>query len=436
MAFQDEITHMDHGELEALQLFRLKQSLRRCYENIPFYKKSFDEAGFDPYTVTSLDDLAAAPFTTKQDMRDNYPYGLFAVPQSQVKSVHMSSGTMGVATVSGYTQRDLEVWGESFGRGIGYTGGDENDVCHVCYGYGLFTGGLGAHYGGLSVGCQVIPMSAGNTARQINVLRTMGSSIICCTPSYAMHIADTAIEMGLDPTVDFPKLRAGIHGAEAFSEQFRKNLETKLGYQVYDVYGLTEIMGPGVAMECAVQNGLHVVEDHLYVEILDVETHKPVPDGQWGELVITTLDKEASPVIRYRTRDVTRILPGTCACGRTHRRIDRLHGRTDDMMIIRGVNVFPSQIEDVCTGFAEIADWYQIELTREQGLDVATLKVETNPDFPIDEVRKIEDLQHRLQDALKRDLSIGVNVKVVEPHTIQRSEGKAVRKVDLRGENK
>ena len=431
MAYQDEITHMSTDELRSLQLERLQKTLKLCYENIDFYKKSFDEAGFDPASVTSLDDLTRAPFTTKQDMRDAYPYGLFAVPRSEVKEIHMSSGTMGVATVSGYTENDVRVWGDCFGRGIGYAGGDENDVCHVCYGYGLFTGGLGAHYGGLAVGCETIPMSAGNTARQIKVLQTMGSSIICCTPSYAMHIADTAIEMGLDPSKDFT-LKAGIHGAEAFSDQFRKNLEEKLDYQVYDVYGLTEVMGPGVAMECAAQQGLHVVEDHLYVEILDVETHEPVPDGEWGELVITTLTKEASPVVRYRTRDVTRILPGECPCGRTHRRIDRLHGRTDDMMIIRGVNVFPSQIEDVCTGFDEIADWYQIELTRESGLDVATLKVEINPGFPLDEVRKVEDLQNRIQGALRDELAIGIRVKVVEPHAIQRSEGKAVRKVDLR----
>ena len=432
MAFQDEITHMDHGELEALQLYRLKRTLRTCYEKIPFYKEKFDEAGFNPEDVKSLDDLAKAPFTTKQDMRDAYPYGLLAVPLSDVKEIHMSSGTTGIATVSAYTDHDLRIWGDCFGRGIGYAGGTEGDVVHVCYGYGLFTGGLGAHYGGLATGTTVIPMSAGNTKRQINVLRTMGSSIIACTPSYAMHIADTAIEMGLDPTKDFPNLRAGIHGAEAFSEQFRKNLEEKLGIQVYDVYGLTEIMGPGVAMECECQTGLHLAEDHIYAEILDVNTHEPVPDGQWGELVLTTLDKEASPVIRYRTRDITRFLPGECACGRTHRRIDRLHGRTDDMMIIRGVNVFPSQIEDVCTGFAEIADWYQIELTREKGLDVATMKVEINPGFPIDEVRKIEELQNRLRAALKAELNININIKIVEPHTIQRSEGKAVRIVDMR----
>lgn len=436
MAYQDEITHMDRGKLEELQLERLRETLVNCYENIDFYKKSFDEAGFDPHTVESFEDLQKAPFTTKQDMRDAYPYKLFAVPREDVKEIHMSSGTTGVATVSGYTDADIRSWGDCFARGIGYAGGGVDDVVHVCYGYGLFTGGLGAHYGGLAVGAETIPMSAGNTKRQIKVLQSMGSSILCCTPSYAMHIADTAIEMGLDPRKDFT-LKAGIHGAEAFSDQFRKNLEDKLGYKVYDVYGLTEVMGPGVAMECAEQNGLHVAEDHFFVEILDPETHEPVPDGEWGELVITTLTKEASPVVRYRTRDITRIMPGECGCGRTHRRIDRLHGRTDDMFKVRGVQVFPSQIENVCAAFPEIADWYQIELTREGGLDIATLKIEINPDFPIDEIRKIEELQRRMQQALKDELAVSINIKIVEPHTIQRSEGKAVRIVDLRdGEDK
>ena len=436
MAYQDEITHMERVKLEDLQLERMKETLVNCYESIDFYKKSFDEAGFDPYSVESLADIQKAPFTTKQDMRDAYPYELFAVPRSEVKEIHMSSGTTGVATVSGYTDDDIKYWGDCFGRGIGYAHGDVDDVVHVCYGYGLFTGGLGAHYGGLAVGAETIPMSAGNTKRQIKVLQTMGSSILCCTPSYAMHIADTAIEMGLDPKKDFT-LQAGIHGAEAFSDQFRKNLEDKLGYKVYDVYGLTEVMGPGVAMECDEQNGLHVAEDHFFVEILDPETHEPVPDGEWGELVITTLTKEASPVVRYRTRDITRIMPGECACGVTHRRIDRLHGRTDDMFKVRGVQVFPSQIENVCAAFPEIADWYQIELSREGGLDIATLKIEINPDFPIDEIRKIEDLQRRMQQALKDELAVNINIKIVEPHTIQRSEGKAVRIVDLRnGEEK
>lgn len=434
MAYQDEIARMDRGELEELQLERLKKAVVYCYERIPFYKQSFDEAGFDPYALSSFADLEKAPFTTKQNMRDEYPYGLFALPKEDVKEIHMSSGTTGIATVSGYTTGDIESWGDCFARGIGFAGGDESDVCHVCYGYGLFTGGLGAHYGGLKSGCMTIPMSAGNTKRQIKVLQTMGSSILCCTPSYAMYIADTAIEMGLDPKRDF-NLKAGIHGAEAWSDSFRRSLEEKLGYKALDVYGLTEVMGPGVAMECLEQDGLHVAEDHFWIEILDPKTHEPVPEGEWGELVITTLTKEATPVIRYRTKDITRIVPGTCACGRTHRRIDRLHGRTDDMMIIRGVNVFPSQIENVCTAFPEIAAWYQIELTRENSLDVATLKIEINPDFPIDEIRKIEDLQKRLMQALKDELATTIRVKVVEPYTIQRSEGKAVRIVDLRESN-
>jgi phenylacetate-CoA ligase len=431
MAFQDEITHMSRDELEALQLQRLKDTAKVCYEKVPFYKKKFDEAGLSPEDIHSLDDLERLPFTTKQDLRDEYPYGLFARPLSEIKEIHMSSGTTGIATVSGYTETDLQNWGDCFARGISYAGGGKDDVLQVNYGYGLFTGGLGAHYGGLHAGCTTIPISAGNTARQIKVLQSMGTTMIACTPSYAMHIADTAIEMGLDPAKDF-HLKAGIHGAEAFSDQFRANLEEKLSYKVYDVYGLTEVMGPGVAMECACQNGLHVAEDHFLIEVLDPDTHEPVPDGEWGELVITTLTKEACPVIRYRTKDITRIIPGICDCGRTHVRIARLHGRTDDMMIIRGVNVFPSQIENVCSGFDEIADWYQLELTRERGLDVCTLKIETTPDFPIDEIRAIESLQHRLQAALKDELAIKLNIKVVEPHTIQRSEGKAIRIVDLR----
>lgn len=433
MAYQDEITHMDRAELEALQLERLKKAVVYCYEHIPFYKENFDAVGFDPYALESFEDLQKASFTTKDDMRAAYPYGLFALPKEEVKEIHMSSGTTGIATVSGYTEHDLEVWGDCFARGIGYAGGTEEDVCHVCYGYGLFTGGLGAHYGGLAAGCMTIPMSSGNTKRQIKVLQNMGSSILCCTPSYAMYIADTAIADGIDPAKDF-SLKAGIHGAEAWSNQFRENLEKKLNYKALDVYGLTEIMGPGVAMECLEQDGLHVAEDHFFVEILDPETHKPVPDGEWGELVITTLDKEATPVIRYRTKDITRILPGECKCGRTHRRIDRLHGRTDDMMIIRGVNVFPSQIENVCGAFPEVADWYQIELTRENALDVATLKIEINPDHVMDEIKKIDDLQRRLAQALKDELATSIKVKVVEPMSIPRSEGKAVRIVDLRSE--
>ena len=431
MGSQESVLKLPHDQIEEIQLEGIKKTLVACYENVDFYKKSFDEAGFDPYLFSSLDDLAQAPFLTKQDLRDNYPYGLFSVPLSDVKEIHMSSGTTGVATVGGYTQRDLEIWGDCFARGIEYANGGPDDVCHVCYGYGLFTGGLGAHYGGLAAGCTTIPMSAGNTERQIRVLREMGSTILCCTPSYAMHIADTAIEMGLDPAKDFT-LRAGIHGAEPFSDNFRADLEQKLNYKVLDVYGLTETMGPGVAIECWEQDGLHLAEDHFYAEIIDPETGERLPDGEWGELVLTSVDREAVPVVRYRTRDITRIIPGECSCGRTHRRIDRLHGRTDDMLIIRGVNVFPSQIEDVMKTFEEMSSWYQIELTRKDSLDVVTLKAEVNPDFDFDQMRAIQRLQKDIQSAMKSALSVGLQVKIVEPKSIPRSEGKAKRVVDLR----
>lgn len=435
MSKTQEILTAPHEQIEQIQLEGIKKTVVNCYENIPFYKQSFDEAGFDPYSVETLDDLKKAPFVTKQDLRDAYPYGMLAVPLKDVKEIHMSSGTTGVATVGAYTQHDLDIWGECFARGILYAGGDENDIVHVAYGYGLFTGGLGAHYGGQWTDSTVIPMSAGNTERQIRVMREMGSTILCCTPSYAMHIADTAIAMGIDPAKEF-HLRAGIHGAEAFSDNLRAELERKLNYKVLDVYGLTETMGPGVALECMEQNGLHLAEDHFYAEIIDPVTGEILPDGEWGELVLTTIDREASPVVRYRTRDITRIIPGECACGRTHRRIDRLHGRTDDMLIIRGVNVFPSQIENVMETFPEVSSWYQIELTRKNALDVVTLKAEINPDVNFDEISAIEDLQKRIQGAMKAALSVGIAVKIVEPNSIPRSEGKAKRLVDLREETK
>ena len=431
MTKPQEILTAPHEQIEQIQLDGIKKTVINCYEKVPFYKKSFDEAGFDPYAIESFDDLKKAPFVTKQDLRDAYPYGMLAVPLSEVKEIHMSSGTTGVATVGAYTQHDLEIWGECFGRGIVYADGGADDIVHICYGYGLFTGGLGAHYGGLWADATVIPISAGNTERQIRVLREMGSTILCCTPSYAMHIADTALAMGIDPAKEF-HLRAGIHGAEAFSDNLRAELERKLNYKVLDVYGLTETMGPGVAIECAEQNGLHLAEDHFYAEIIDPVTGETLPDGEWGELVLTTVDREASPVVRYRTRDITRIIPGECACGRTHRRIDRLHGRTDDMLIIRGVNVFPSQIENVMETFPEVSSWYQIELTTKNALDVVTLKAEINPDVDFDEISEIENLQKRIQAAMKAALSVGISVKIVEPHTIQRSEGKAKRLIDLR----
>lgn len=431
MSSQSEILHAPHAEIEQIQLDGLKKTLVNVYESIPFYKKSFDDAGFDPNSVESLEDLKRAPFVTKQDLRDAYPYGMLAVPLKDVKEIHMSSGTTGIATVGAYTDYDLKIWGECFARAVEFAGGTEEDVLHVAYGYGLFTGGLGAHYGGQAAGCTTIPMSAGNTERQIRIMKTMGSSILCCTPSYAMHIADTALEMGVDPKTEFT-LRAGIHGAEPMSNNFRAELEKKLDYKVLDIYGLTETMGPGVAVECLEQDGLHLAEDHFIAEIIDPNTGEVLPDGEWGELVLTTVDREASPVVRYRTRDITRIIPGECKCGRTHRRIDRLHGRTDDMLIVRGVNVFPSQIEDVMKTFPDLSSWYVIELTTVNHLDVVTLKAELNPDFDFDKISTIERLQKEIQEKLKNALSVGIRVRLVEPKTIARSEGKAKRVIDKR----
>lgn len=434
MAADADILHASRERIEQIQLEGIQKTVLDVYEHIPFYKKSFDEAGFDPRSVKSLDDVARIPSVQKQDLRDAYPYGMLAVPLKDVREIHMSSGTTGIATVGAYTEHDIKIWGECFSRAVDFAHGDENDVMQICYGYGLFTGGLGAHYGSISAGCATIPISAGNTERQIRILREMGPTILACTPSYAMHIADTAIEMGLDPARDF-SLRAGIHGAEPFSDNFRRDLERKLGYRVLDIYGLTETMGPGVAIECWEQQGLHIAEDHFYPEIINPETGEVLPDGEWGELVITTLDREASPVVRYRTRDITRIIPGECPCGCTHRRIDRIHGRTDDMLIIRGVNVFPSQIEDVMKTFPEMSSWYQIEVdTDHRSLDIVTLKAEPNPNVDLDSIADIDRLQKRISAALKAALSVGVKVKLVEPKSIPRSEGKAKRIVDLRKE--
>ncbi len=431
MFYQPELETMPREELEKLQLDRLKKLVKRVYERIPFYKESFDKAGVKPEDIQSLEDLQKFPFTTKQDLRDAYPFKMFAVGRDEVARIHCSSGTTGTATVVGYTKNDLDVWGDCFARFLYAADCDENAAIQVAYGYGLFTGGLGAHQGGENAGCTVLPMSTGNTKRQARLMHDFEVDCLCCTPSYALNIADVAIEMGYNPAEEF-KVHAGILGAEPCSEAMRKDIETKLGIQVFDIYGLSEVMGPGVACECEKQNGLHVCEDHFLVEVVDPRTLQPVPDGEWGEVVFTTLSKECSPLIRYRTRDISRIITGECECGRTFRRMDRIAGRTDDMMIIRGVNVFPSQIEEEIVSFPEIAAQYQIILTTKGTLDHVELLVETVPDFPFDEVRRLEQLKKDLQKALKDNLQVAVDVKIVEPKTIERSEGKAVRIVDLR----
>lgn len=432
--FQPEWEAMPEEALRDLQLDRLKDLALYVYERIPFYREAFDAAGVDPQAITSLKDIEKLPFTTKQDLRDAYPFNMFAVDQDEVIRIHCSSGTTGTATVVGYTEDDLKNWGDCFGRFLMAAGADHRSLIQIAYGYGLFTGGLGAHQGAESIGATVLPMSSGNTKRQIQLMNDFGSNVLCCTPSYALLIADAALEAGYDPKRDF-KLFAGILGAEPFSEGMREELQAKLGIKVLDIYGLSEVMGPGVACECEQQNGLHVCEDHFIIEILDPTTLEPVADGEWGEVVFTTLTKQCSPLIRYRTRDISRIITGTCECGRTFRRMDRISGRTDDMLIIRGVNVFPSQIEEVILGFDEIAAHYQIVLSRKGPLDHVELQVETVPDFVFDEVRLLENLKRRVQNELKSNLQIAVEVKIVSPKTIERSEGKAKRIVDLRKED-
>lgn len=430
MYYQPDIETMSREDLEALQLERLQALVKRVYQKIPFYKESFDKAGINPEDIKSLADLTKLPFTVKQDMRDAYPFGLFAVPRKDVVRIHCSSGTTGTATVVGYTQKDLENWGDCFARALYGAGCGPDSTLQIAYGYGLFTGGLGAHNGGERAGCTVLPMSTGNTKRQVRLMKDFDVDCLCCTPSYALNIAEVAQEEGYD-VHEFP-IHAGILGAEPCSEATRAEIEQKMGIQVYDIYGLSEVMGPGVACECEKQHGLHVCEDQFIIEILDPKTLQPVPDGEWGEVVFTTLCKECSPLVRYRTRDISRILVGECECGRTFRRMDRIAGRTDDMMILRGVNVFPSQIEEEIVSFPEIAPQYQLILTTKGTLDHAELRVETVPEFPFDEIRRLEKLKKDLQKALKENLQIAVDVKIVEPKTIERAEGKAKRIIDMR----
>lgn len=431
MIFQPEAEALTKEDLRALQLERLQQLIQYAYEKIPFYRDAFDKANVKPADITSLEDVTKLPFTMKQDLRNAYPFGMFAVDQDKVMRIHCSSGTTGTATVVGYTEKDLNDWGDCFARALSAAGADASSLVQIAYGYGLFTGGLGAHQGTEAIGGTVLPMSSGNTKRQIQLMKDFGADILCCTPSYALLIADTALEEGYDPTKDF-NLKAGILGAEPFSEGMRQEIEKKLGIKILDIYGLSEVMGPGVACECEQQNGLHVSEDHFLIEILNPETLEPVADGEWGEVVFTTLSKECSPLIRYRTRDISRILTGVCECGRSFRRMDRISGRTDDMLIIRGVNVFPSQIEEVITGFDEIAAHYQIVLTREGPLDNVELQIETVPEFEFDEIRRLEELKKRIQGELKSNLQVSIDVKIVSPKTIARSEGKAKRIIDLR----
>ena len=421
---------MPRRDLAALQRRRLKRSLAHAYERVPHYRRKFDEACVTPDSLGSLSDIADFPFTQKSDLRDNYPFGLFAVPQAQVLRLHASSGTTGKPTVVGYTRADLDLWSDLMARTLACAGARPGDVVHNAYGYGLFTGGLGFHYGAERLGCTVVPVSGGNTERQVMLIRDFGAAVLCATPSYALNIAGVAARVGIEATA-LP-LRFGAFGAEPWSEPMRRALETRLGIKAIDVYGLSEILGPGVAAECAAQDGLHGWEDHFLFEIINPDTLKPLPTGATGELVITTLTKEALPMVRYRTRDITRLTDAPCSCGRTHLRLMRITGRDDDMLIIRGVNVYPSQVEAALVGCPGLAPHYQIVLTREGALDAMTIEVEGLPDAPGDDAAcaaKAAEVQHRL----KTMIGVTCEVAVKAPGEVPRSEGKAVRVKDRRG---
>jgi phenylacetate-CoA ligase len=430
--FQPEFESMPRERLLALQLARLRTVLARVYVNVPLYRRKFDEAGFRPEQLETLDDLRRVPFTVKDDLRSAYPYGMFAVPLRDIVRVHSSSGTTGQISVVGYTEGDIERWSDMMARTLACAGATADDVVQVTYGYGLFTGGLGVHYGSERLGALTIPVSGGNTARQVQILKDFGVTVLACTPSYALLIAETAQEMGID--VKSLPLKVGVFGAEPWSESMRRQIEATMGIRAIDIYGLSEVMGPGVASECLHQNGLHVFEDHFLLEIVDPETMEPVPDGETGEVVFTTLTKEGIPVVRYRTRDISRIITGECECGRTFRRMERVTGRTDDMLIIRGVNVYPSQIEQVLMSVAGVAPHYQVVLLKRGSMDVVEVHVEVSPDIPFDEIRTLERLQKQVAGAIASALAVSVAVKLVEPKSIQRSEGKAKRVVDKRSE--
>lgn len=421
---------MAREDLEQLQLERLQSTLYRVGTHVPFYRKKFEELKFNYDNVRSLDDLRRLPFTVKQDLRDNYPYGLFAVPLRDVVRVHSSSGTSGQATVVGYTRNDIKTWSNLVARVITAAGVTKNDVIQIAFGYGLFTGGFGLHYGAELVGTSVIPISSGNTKRQIQIMKDFKTTALVCTPSYALVMADTMMEMGINP--NGLSLRYGLFGGEPWSEGMRREINEKLGIIATDNYGLSEVMGPGVSGECLECNGLHINEDHFLLEILDPNTLEPVPEGEVGELVITTLTKEAFPMIRYRTRDLTRFIPGPCACGRTMRRMQRVMGRSDDMLIIKGVNVFPMQIEKVLFEVEGIEPHYQIIVDRENHTDRITVLVEVMESIFFDEMKKQRMVIDRIKSRLASELGLQVEVKLVEEKTLERYEGKAKRVIDRR----
>lgn len=427
--FEPEIECASREKLRELQSQRLREIVKRCYENVPLYRKKFDEIGVKPEDIRSIDDLSRLPFTVKQDLRDTYPFGLMAVDRGELARVHASSGTTGKQTVVAYTKNDLDVWARSAARSIVAAGGKKEDFVHVSYGYGLFTGGLGLHDGAEALGATVIPVSSGNTNRQVQILQDYDSDILCCTPSYAMYIGETVREKGIDPKS--LKVRIGIFGAEPWTEEMRREIEKSLAIRAFDIYGLSEIAGPGVACECEEQAGMHVQEDFFFPEIIDPATGEQLPDGQEGELVFTCIGKEALPLIRYRTRDIASITHERCKCGRTLVRMTKPKGRTDDMLIIRGVNVFPSQIESVLLDLG-MAPNYRMIVDRKNNLDILEVQVEMNENMFADTVRSLEKVEKNIAGALQSTLNVAAKITLLEPKSIERSEGKAKRVIDKR----
>lgn len=426
--YQKEIETASHEQIRAWQDERLVKMVRHVWENNPFYRKRMEEKGVTPDDIKSADDLCKLPFTTKDDLREQYPYGLLSKPLDECVRIQSTSGTTGRRVVSFYTQHDIDLWEDCCARAIVAAGGTKNDVCHVSYGYGLFTGGPGLNGGSHKVGCLTLPMSSGNTERQIQFMTDLGSTILCCTPSYAAYLAETIIDKGLRDKI---KLKAGIFGAEAWTEEMRQDIQNKLGIKAYDIYGLTEISGPGVSFECSEQTGMHINEDHFIAEIIDPNTGEVLPEGSKGELVFTSITKEAFPLIRYRTRDICILSRKPCSCGRTHVKMTKPMGRSDDMLIVKGVNVFPSQIEMVLLQKGLTSN-YQIIVDRQKTTDSIEVKVEMTPELFHDTMSTLEEKEQEITDALKSVLGIYAKISIVEPKSIVRSEGKAVRVIDKR----
>lgn len=430
MIWNKQYECMEREELRKLQGERVKTMVKRVYDSVPFYRKKLQDAGIEPGDITTIDDLQKLPFTTKQDLRDNYPFGLFTVPQADIVRLHASSGTTGKSTVVGYTHNDIEMWSEVVARSLTMAGVGKSDIIQVAYGYGLFTGGLGLHYGAEKVGATVIPISGGNTKKQLQLMEDFGSTVLACTPSYAAYLGEALTEEKIDRRNI--KLKAGIFGAEPWTEEMRSQIEQLLGIKAYDIYGLSEIIGPGVSMECHCQKGMHIFEDHFIPEIINPDTGEVLPYGELGELVFTPATKEAMPLIRYRTRDLTRLHGETCECGRTLVRMEKCVGRSDDMLIIRGVNVFPSQVESVLLEMSETKPHYLLLVDRENNLDILEIQVEVEEQFFSDEIKELEGLRHRIKANIASTLGISATIRLVEPGTIERSMGKAQRVIDKR----